>query len=676
MNSRTKIINPDVFDKLEIEVGDTKQPIFYPQVKIKRWDNEVNASFRLIDDEPKQLVIKGEKIKLVGNKKEVHFYELPVSKELQEGGYEFEVILKEKPASNKLEFSIETKGLSFFYQRELTQEEKDKGTIRPDNIVGSYAVYCSENKINYVGGKLYRTGKVGHIYRPKIIDSAGNWVWGELNIDVKKKLLTVTIPQEFLDTAVYPVRHAAGLLFGYDTIGSSGVDISSYLSGSLYTGEIGTAISMTLAVDEVFGGTIYSNTRCAIYRQSTLALLSNGVTDEELILYEDEPGWRTLTFSEGPTLQNVDYLLMAWCAVYEGRLPSLKMDEGETNQLYRQYITYNGFPDPLVPSYLDYKVSIYCTYQSRAVKTFTSDGIIVERKTEGITIDGLVKATQAKTFTIDGVIRQTVTKTFTLDCVIKQIVIKVFTIDGIVKEINTSTFTVDGIIREEKTATFTINGIVEILGTKTFTIDGIVLVVQTIPFTIDGIVQETKTITFTIDGIILETKTSAFTIDGIVLVPNEKTFTIDAHVVGTGTITFTIDSLIVQRTTKTFTIDGLVGPLYYFLDDDLIPRPNSLTREVIWQKQDMTTIDGKTSRDTGMRKEIYMLTWEILDRENADLIMGIVERNTSVNFKVNDGKLQINEVSVIPSVPLRIYRALGSDYLEGFILILTVEQGT
>ena len=47
-NAYHKVVNPDWQDILEVELGDVKQlDKFYPQLKIKRWDNEVNASFRL-----------------------------------------------------------------------------------------------------------------------------------------------------------------------------------------------------------------------------------------------------------------------------------------------------------------------------------------------------------------------------------------------------------------------------------------------------------------------------------------------------------------------------------------------------------------------------------------------------------------------------------------------------
>lgn len=239
-NTYSKVSQDNPKDLIAVEVGDSKQPDFLPQVKIQRWDNEVNFSARLIHDEKTPVVTTDvDKILWQGDKVEANFYELTE-------GYEFEVILKEKPLTNKVEFTLQTKGLDFFYQPELTQEEIDQGSSQPENVIGSYAVYASENKTNYVGGKEYKAGKVGHIYRPKIVDSIGTEVWGELNITGAN--LSVTIPQDFLDKAVYPVRHAAGLTFGYLTLGASQelltVDTAE-LSGTHAAGSADTITSYT-----------------------------------------------------------------------------------------------------------------------------------------------------------------------------------------------------------------------------------------------------------------------------------------------------------------------------------------------------------------------------------------------------------------------------------------------
>ena len=220
-------------DEINVIVGDDKVPdTFIPQVKLMRWTNETNFSVRLKDTEYEKATITTDKDKIIWDKDniETRFYELTEG----EGGYEFEVILKEKPVTNRLEFTIETKGLRFLKQHPLTEQsihdireviitptdsyDKDGNTIRhiDEKDIGSYAVYTLEKKINWEDGKLYRNGKVGQIPRPKITDSIGKWVWGERIIDIEKGIMEIIIPQNFLDTAVYPIS-SKGTEFGYHT---------------------------------------------------------------------------------------------------------------------------------------------------------------------------------------------------------------------------------------------------------------------------------------------------------------------------------------------------------------------------------------------------------------------------------------------------------------------------
>ena len=279
-----KRIKDDPRDRLEVEIGDSKQKDFYPQLKIKRWDNEVNVSFRLLGDTGTQVEEDG-KIKYKSAKREAHFYELPVSKEHPKGASEFGVILKEKPDTNVIEFSIKSKGLKFLHQPALTQKEKNDGCIRPESIVGSYAVYCLEQKINYVGGKLYKASKVGHIPKPKMIDSVGKETWGDLHIE--NDLLSVTIPQDFLDNAVYPVKHAAGLTFGYMSMGASGVAAIAQETGGAFESitagqphnlsEAGTLVSIHLALDSSGNQTV--DVFAALYREN-----SAGANSHDLVV--------------------------------------------------------------------------------------------------------------------------------------------------------------------------------------------------------------------------------------------------------------------------------------------------------------------------------------------------------------------------------------------------------
>jgi len=354
-------------DRLEVEIGDTKEPTkFMPQVKIKRWDNEVNFSVRL--NEPDLLnktpTTEKEKIVIKGDKKEAYLYDIPISEEHPEGGFEFEVVLKEKPTSNKIEFSIEDKDVEYFYQPELTQEEIDNGCKRPENVIGSYAVYAKSNKVNYVGGKEYKVGKVGHIFRPKIIDSAGTEVWGELHIE--NGILSVTIPQEFLDKAVYPIRHAAGLTFGNTSSGTARTTSDDYIRASRYTGPSGSneITEMKASVDS---GSTASDFQAGIYLDSDDTLVDH---TEEVTNVATGKRWISLTFSSNPTgITDVYYLLSFWCG------PDFFKPEQYydlvSNTGWTKGLTYSvdNWPSPISwdsERATSIKISLYCIYTASA----------------------------------------------------------------------------------------------------------------------------------------------------------------------------------------------------------------------------------------------------------------------------------------------------------------------
>ena len=216
-------------DRIRVEIGDLEQPDFKPQFKFMRWSNEVNFSLRAEEKVGATVETEGEKIKYITPEYEVHLYDKPELSE--DGGFEFEWVLKQKPATNVLIATIETKSLDFFYQPPLTQKEIDEGASRPKNVEGSYAVY-HKTKGGMVdsAGKEYKVGKAFHIYRPKVTDADGTFTWGDLHIDEVKGELTVTIPQKFLDDAVYPV--VVDPTFGYTSFGATNYSIASGGFGS------------------------------------------------------------------------------------------------------------------------------------------------------------------------------------------------------------------------------------------------------------------------------------------------------------------------------------------------------------------------------------------------------------------------------------------------------------
>jgi len=395
LNSTTwkHIQKDDWRERLEVVIGDDKQPDFKPQIKIQKWDNEVNASFRLVDDEKGTPIIKqvGEKISYIKPKKDLFFYNLKRSEELKEGGYEFEVVLKEKPSTNKLQFTIRTKGLKFYYQPPLDEEEKNNPEVdhctptdcydkdgnviihRPENVVGSYAVYHESKAGDYskMGKKNYRAGKAFHIYRPKITDANGNWTWGKLNIDEKKGILTIEIDQNFLDKAVYPVK--IDPTFGYTTIGGSTYSEVYEIDGSKFLGASGNGTSITVYEDSPFPF------KFALYDTSG-NLISNGYTSEGSP--STYPGWFTLSFVTAPVLSAQDYVI-CWWQKYTVSYGSVYYDTGDTNQGYYvsadNSLDYTAY-DPVSWNNNNKKYSIYCTYTAAgqdvtvtlAVQTITS----------------------------------------------------------------------------------------------------------------------------------------------------------------------------------------------------------------------------------------------------------------------------------------------------------------
>lgn len=154
-----------------------------------------------------------------------------------ENGVEIDVKLATKPPTNVFNFALSSwQSFDFYYQPPLWQDEGLKSSTqrctdtdcvtksgeilhRDIAAVGSYAVYHKVLK-NYIEGQTnYATGKAYHIYRPKIIDSANKEVWGILSYS--NGVISVTVPQDFLDNATYPVT--VDPTFGYAVAGASSV---------------------------------------------------------------------------------------------------------------------------------------------------------------------------------------------------------------------------------------------------------------------------------------------------------------------------------------------------------------------------------------------------------------------------------------------------------------------
>lgn len=239
----------DIRDRIDVEVGDAKSASFRPQMKVMRWDNEVNFSMRHVETDAETPTISLRNGVVIYAKPAIEVHQYDKADAGTDGGFEFEWVLKAVPASPILQATMQTKGLEFWYQDVLTQEQLDLwGDGRPANVIGSYAVYhATKGVLVDSAGQQYKTGKFCHIYRPEASDAVGQRVWCDLNIDVTNGLLAVTVPLAFLQSATYPIR--VDPTFGYTSQGAtSGLNNNKviYIRSSTTPADSGTLDSVTV----------------------------------------------------------------------------------------------------------------------------------------------------------------------------------------------------------------------------------------------------------------------------------------------------------------------------------------------------------------------------------------------------------------------------------------------
>jgi len=293
-------------------------------------------------------------------------------KQNEDGALEWEITIKKKPPKNSFSIPIKTQNLKFYFQPPLhpdhptwadTNRDGKADLFRPENVVGSYAVYHARKGNMYRSkeeAEKYKTGKVFHIYRPKVVDADGNEAWCDLNIDETKKILTITIPQTFLDNATYPI--IVDPTFGYTGEGASTQTPMDRITGSVFTiSESGTASEMSAYLRAYYDNPLIGWTsvtmKVAIYKHSDSTLIA---ASSDTSVYHASAAWQSFDIS-GNLEANTEYVLVLW-----GKKPytigDFYYDSGDVNQGHYQEETYNGFPDPASFTHEDRKYSIYCTY--------------------------------------------------------------------------------------------------------------------------------------------------------------------------------------------------------------------------------------------------------------------------------------------------------------------------
>jgi len=220
-----------IVPSLSNQTYEIKAEGFKPEIRMYKWNKENSLVVGYDNKNFSDPVLENKKVKAENGKEEVVFYKL------NDEDFEFEVILKERPESNVLSFYLEGwEEYNFYFQDFLinsTRHFKDGewwitapnnrgGELsRPERVDGSYAVY-HKTKRNYESGKTnYKTGKLGHIYRPYLTDANNNSIWADLYIE--NGTMTITSDENWLENAEYPV--IIDPTFGNIGIGGSSTSI-------------------------------------------------------------------------------------------------------------------------------------------------------------------------------------------------------------------------------------------------------------------------------------------------------------------------------------------------------------------------------------------------------------------------------------------------------------------
>ena len=370
--------------KVKIELIKAK-----PEVHLHKWNSEINLGI-YYDKIQKAGQKVGNRMEWKDQKEEIHAYPLEAQEGMENGGLELEVLLKEKPDTNKFIFQIDgAENLNFFYQPALTQEEIDEGDNRPENVIGSYAVYHKTKSNHRTGSTNYATGKAFHIYRPKAIDASGVEEWAELLYE--NGVLSVTVPQQLLDEAVYPVR--VDPTFGYTSIGANSTTISNGIGGNVATlSENGDISSFSIYVKTWSAGV---SVKGGLYDSSDL-YTSN---QTEIITSGSINQWTTFNFASPVSRSAADHGLIAM-----GSATSLLLatDSGQpaNSHYFNSTDVWPTFPADISASQTSSTIkSIYATYTASggnsiktkkglaiaSVKTFKGLAIANVKTSKGLT---------------------------------------------------------------------------------------------------------------------------------------------------------------------------------------------------------------------------------------------------------------------------------------------------
>lgn len=208
----------------------------------------------------------------------------PSGSDFELGGIKETLLVEKAPAVPRWRTRVDCPaGVVVAYQPELTPEEIADGCIRPDHVVGSYAVFDATG------------AKVGHLYRPFAVDANGKKMWLDMRITpdpqsgqpIQQGTITVTGAAAWFAAAKYPVT--IDPTFGYTSVGGTGTapgGNTQFTAGPFSPASDGNAT----AVSSYYGISYNPDS-------TTLGIWANGATTPTTLLGDGDGGSITTGYS-------------------------------------------------------------------------------------------------------------------------------------------------------------------------------------------------------------------------------------------------------------------------------------------------------------------------------------------------------------------------------------------
>ena len=349
-----------------VKIGGESITKFVPNINASKWRDECwfNINNKNVAIKAETQNFQSGKIDLIVGNDCHRYYITP------EGKLEYEIIFSIQPKPEVLLELQHSKNLDFLYQPELSVHEIADGHIRPENVVGSYAVYAQKVNGNY------QTGKLCHIYRPKFIDARGFSTWGTLFIDPSAGVISIRCDEDWLKKASYPVTLDPDL--GYSTLGASAVFHSYGAATAVHGTTDGSGGDTARIYIGVYSGAAGS-CKMAVYTDDAgnnrpESQLPDGSGDDEVSVSLSATGWVSAAYVQSlaastkywiacadlrgsVTYWNFDYGSSNICHCYSlgsTDLPATWANSGiNSNLKFSQYVDYASAGGPVIPVFMN-----------------------------------------------------------------------------------------------------------------------------------------------------------------------------------------------------------------------------------------------------------------------------------------------------------------------------------